>query len=66
MQQQYYVKVPMQLLDESQSVVWHYCKIYRDVLQGRKLNLSKYARQHHVSYTTIRRLHKLAKQMSRK
>jgi len=56
----------MQLLDESQSVVWHYCKIYRDVLQGRKINLSKYSRQHHVSYVTIRRLYKLAKEMSRK
>lgn len=57
-----YVKVPEHLLEESPEVLWHYCRLYMTALSWQKSNLSKYARENKLSYTTVRRLWKVAQE----
>lgn len=55
-----YVKVPEHLLEESPEVLWHYCRLYMLALSWQKSNLLKYSRENKISYTTVRRLWKVA------
>ena len=61
-----YIKIPVELLEESPIIVWHYCHLYRDLLSLRKINLKQYATTNKISYQTCRRLLKIAKQQRSK
>ena len=57
-----YIKMPISLLEEDQGAVWHYSQLYLMLLRRQKINLTKYAKEHKLSYNTARRLLRMAKQ----
>ena len=57
-----YIKMPISLLNEDPAAVWHYSQLYLMLLRRQRINLTKYAKDHKLSYNTARRLLRLAKQ----
>lgn len=61
-----YIKIPENIVDEGNpNTVFTYCQIFQLELRKRKYSLKKFSEDNQVSYTTCRRLQKVAKKMLR-